>query len=168
MATFVWTSIFGFLAAELVITLMLVVPVPLKIRAWFARRARIVPPEKLSQFWEQMRKPLLFIGIGLGMALVESFFMHQHILDRIEEERHGVGSLSRPSSYFDYFYPGMHDKERKYKSERNMYLSGFALTLLFVIGRITTLLRESVELHEEAQRLEGALSPSRRQEWKRK
>ena len=94
--------------------------------------------------------------------------MHQHILARIiQEERRDNGTVGEHgygygygSSYVDYFYPGMHDKERKYKSERNIYLAGFALTLLFAIGRIATLLRESVELHDEAERLKKALASS--------
>jgi hypothetical protein len=36
-----------------------------------------------------------------------------------------------------------------------MYLAGFSLTLLFVIGRLVVLLQESVELHEEIDRVEG-------------
>ena len=62
----------------------------------------------------------------------------------------------------------MHDKERRYKSERNMYLSAFALTLLFVIGRIASLLRESVDLHKEATRLEKELASSSSQGSKKK
>lgn len=101
------------------------------------------------------------------MALAESLYTHQRILARIDEERRGV-RFSSSTSYVDYFYPGMHDKERKYKSERNIYLSGFALTLLFVIGRIVALLRESVTLHEEAERLESALPSSTKEIGKKK
>mmetsp|Transcript_8056 Transcript_8056/g.16729 ORF Transcript_8056/g.16729 Transcript_8056/m.16729 type:complete len:166 (-) Transcript_8056:1659-2156(-) len=156
MASIVWTSIFVFLVAELIVTVLLVVPIPLKVRAWFAR---FVPAEALSNFAnDNLKKPILFIGIGLALALAESIFVHKHILERIEDERRGVRSWS--SHRYDYFYPGLHDKERKYKSERNMYLSAFALTLLFVIGRIASLLRESVELHQEAERLEKAIPSS--------
>ncbi len=155
-AHIVWKAIFAFLAAELVVTILVLVPIPLKVTAWFAR---FLPKGSLARFMnQQLKKPILFIGIGLGLALAESIFTHQHILARIEKEKQGFGSAQ--PSYFDYFYPGMHDKERRYKSERNMYLSAFALTLLFVIGRITALLRESVDLHEEATRLEKELSSS--------
>ena len=41
-----------------------------------------------------------------------------------------------------------------YKSERNMYLAGFALTLLLVIGRITQLMQESVQLEAETERVQ--------------
>lgn len=167
MASLLWKSIFAFLAAELIITLLLVVPIPLKITARFVRLARIMPIQRITQFVERLRTPLLFIGIGLGMALAESLYTHQRILARIDEERRGV-RFSSSTSYVDYFYPGMHDKERKYKSERNIYLSGFALTLLFVIGRIVALLRESVTLHEEAERLESALPSSTKEIGKKK
>ncbi len=154
MASIVWQSIFAFLAAELVVTILLLVPIPTKVAAWFAR---FVPAGGLAQFVnDKLKKPILFIGIGLGLALAESLFAHRHILDRLKEAR--LGGVRTSPSYFDYFYPGMHDKERKYKAERNIYLSAFALTLLFVIGRIASLLRESVELHEEAKKLEKTLS----------
>lgn len=151
-AHIIWKAVFAFLAAELFVTILLLVPIPLKITAWFTR---FLPKGGFARFVnQQLKKPILFIGIGLALALVESISTHQHILARIQQEKQG---LQLSPSYFDYFYPGMHDKERRYKSERNMYLSAFALTLLFVIGRITALLRESVDLHEEATRLEKAL-----------
>ena len=153
MASLVWMSIFVFLAAELLLTLILVVPVPLKIAARCARYAKKGPIVRFVRLLKRMKNGVpivLFIGIGLGLALAESLYTHHHIMARIE------GSSS--SSYIDYFYPGMHDKERKYKSERNIYLTGFALTLLIVIGRIATLLHESIELHDEAERLEKALA----------
>lgn len=152
MASIVWQAIFVFLAAELVVTLLLVLPIPSKATAWFAR---FLPSGRFSQFVVgQLRKPLLYIGIGLGLALAESLFVHKRVLARIEEEKNG----SYSSSYFDYFYPHLHHKERKYKSERNIYLSAFALTLLFVIGGLAQLIWESVELHQEAEKLEKSLS----------
>mmetsp|Transcript_15646 Transcript_15646/g.33846 ORF Transcript_15646/g.33846 Transcript_15646/m.33846 type:complete len:185 (-) Transcript_15646:2036-2590(-) len=175
MASLIWKSIFVVLAAELFLTLLLVVPIPSKIAA---RCAGFFSPinNRITRFFLQRLKaktkiPLLFLGVGLGMALAESLYTHQQILERIEEEREfengggdGLGHHHKrysTTSYIDnYFYPGLNIKERRYKSERNMYLAGFALTLLFVIGRIATLLKESVELHQEAERLEKVLSAS--------
>ena len=37
-----------------------------------------------------------------------------------------------------------------------MYLTGFALTLLFVIGRITQLMQENVEMEEETERVKNS------------
>lgn len=148
MASLVWMSVFLILAVELVITLILVVPVPRKARNFLAK--------KIFKFelGDRLKTPILFIGIALGLALMDSYFTHQRIMTRIlEEQEAGVVS---PSHYsHDFFYPGLHDRERKYKSERNLYLAGFALTLLFVIGRLAVLLQESVELQEEIDRLEA-------------
>jgi B-cell receptor-associated protein 31 len=148
MASLVWMSVFLILAIELVITLILVVPVPRKIRNLIAK--------KIFKFdlGDRLKTPIMFIGIALGLALMESYFTHQRIMTRIiEEQEAGVTAPSHHSH--DYFYPGLHDRERKYKSERNLYLAGFALTLLFVIGRLAVLLQESVELHEEIDRVEA-------------
>lgn len=52
------------------------------------------------------------------------------------------------------------DKEREYKTERNMYLAGFALTLLFVIGRITDLMQEHVDLEDDLERIRLSAKPA--------
>lgn len=174
MATLIWRAIFAFLVCELVLTCILVLPVPRKIRNYLARKI----------FWlqlgERLAKPILFIGTALALALVESFWTHQRLLDRlliVEEEKLALEILSRKGGAGgEYYYGGgggsgggggalklgssaamtmtHHDRERKYKSERNMYLAGFALTLVFVIGRITQLMEENVELEEECDRLQ--------------
>mmetsp|Transcript_17842 Transcript_17842/g.33075 ORF Transcript_17842/g.33075 Transcript_17842/m.33075 type:complete len:176 (-) Transcript_17842:512-1039(-) len=146
MASLVWQTVFAFLVCELLLTLVLVVPVPRKVRNFIARECFQL------NLGERLKTPILFIGVALVLALVESYFTHQRILARLSEEVEA--GFVPPASHHDGFYPGLHDKERKYKSERNMYLAGFALTLLFVIGRITALLQESVELHEEMDRVE--------------
>lgn len=150
MASLVWMSVFLILTVELVITLILVVPVPRKIRNLIAK--------KIFKFdlGDRLKTPILFVGIGLGLALVESYFTHQRIMARIWEEQEEHHHQHNPSH--DHFYPGLHDRERKYKSERNLYLAGFALTLLFVIGRLAVLLQESVELHEEIDRVAASSS----------
>jgi hypothetical protein len=149
MASFVWTSVFVFLCLELLLTLILVVPVPLRIRNLLAR--------EIFKFHlgDRLKKPIMFVGIALGMALLESYFTHQRILARLAEQ-HGAEALHHGHHNSHYF----HDKERKYKSERNMYLAGFALTLLFVLGRITQLMQESVELEAECDRVKKFVKDS--------
>merc|ERR1711933_310066 len=49
-------------------------------------------------------------------------------------------------------------KEKEYKASQNLYLAGFALTLLFVIGRITELMQEHAELTGKIENLKLALS----------
>ena len=117
-------------------------PVPRIIRNFIAR--------KIFKFniGERLAKPVLFIGIALAFALLESYNTHQRILSRILEEQDS--GISNPQH--ERLFHG-HDKERKYKAERNMYLAGFSLTILFVIGRITKLMQESVELEEETDRV---------------
>lgn len=151
-------GIFGLLVVELAVTLAVCLPLPRKLRNLIARKVF-----KLN-LQERLSKPILFIGTALGLALIESFFTHQRIIARLREEQEAgvVGIVHHPHT--DRFYPGLHDKERKYKSERNMYLAGFALTLLFVLGRITVLLQESVELHDETERLQKEQAGSKKEE----
>jgi hypothetical protein len=150
MASFVWTSVFVFLCLELLLTLILVVPVPLRIRNLLAR--------EIFKFHlgDRLKKPILFVGIALCMALMESYFTHQRILARLAEQHGSEAMHHGHQTHSNHF----HDKERKYKSERNMYLAGFALTLLFVLGRITQLMQESVELEAECDRVKKFVKDS--------
>jgi hypothetical protein len=146
MASLVWTSVFAFLILELILTFILVIPVPRKIRNFLAG--------KIFKFHlgKRLARPLLFIGIALAFALLESYFTHRRILGRIEEEAMSMpGGMIMTREHERAFHG--HDRERKYKSERNMYLAGFSLTLLFVIGRITRLMEEGVELEAEIERV---------------
>jgi hypothetical protein len=51
------------------------------------------------------------------------------------------------------------DKEKEYKTERNIYLAGFALTLLFVIGRLTDLMQEHADLEDELEKIRLSSKP---------
>ena len=159
MASLIWTTVFLFLLFELVLTFVLVVPVPRKIRNFIAR--------EIFQFnvGERLKKPVLFIGLALLFALIESYVTHQRIIEREEDEREAGIMVGR--DHHDRMFH-LHDRERKYKAERNMYLSGFALTLIFVIGRITQLMQESVELEEETERIKKFQLASNEAEAKQK
>eukprot|EP00529_Nitzschia_sp_RCC80_P035330 CAMPEP_0113490382 /NCGR_PEP_ID=MMETSP0014_2-20120614/27017_1 /TAXON_ID=2857 /ORGANISM="Nitzschia sp." /LENGTH=176 /DNA_ID=CAMNT_0000384151 /DNA_START=85 /DNA_END=615 /DNA_ORIENTATION=+ /assembly_acc=CAM_ASM_000159 len=152
MASIIWMAIFALLVVELVIVLILCLPLP--------RRARNVVAREIFKLnlEDTMKKPMMALGAALCLALVESYFTHQRIMTRLYGAADGEGGGGEDGHYHhhhhhDRFYPNLMDKERKYKSERNLYLAGFALTLLFAIGRITALLQESVELHDEMERL---------------
>mmetsp|Transcript_28705 Transcript_28705/g.111997 ORF Transcript_28705/g.111997 Transcript_28705/m.111997 type:complete len:87 (+) Transcript_28705:547-807(+) len=43
------------------------------------------------------------------------------------------------------------DRERRFRAQRNLYLAGFALTLLFVIIRLVQMIRSNTSLKEEVQ-----------------
>ena len=157
MASLIWSSIFLLLCIEIIITAILVIPVPRKIRNYISK--------EIFQFsiGDKLSKPILFVGVALTMALMESYFAHERLVKRIQESMNeGGGGSQAPygHGYGDHMHSHVgghfHDRERKYKTERNMYLTGFALTLLFVIGRITQLMQESVELESEISDLQGS------------
>ena len=148
MASLIWGGIFIFLLLELAVTFVLTLPVPRKLRNWLARNIifRLELGTKLA-------KPTLFVGLALALVLVDSYFAHARIVQRMHDEHAAAGgSLTAGMMAHDAVYHTF-DKEKKYKAERNMYLAGFSLTLLFVIGRITTLMQESIESEEEMDRV---------------
>jgi len=127
------------------LTLVLSIPAPRKIRNGVCRVAT-----KL-QLKERLKPYLWGIGVALGVALFDCLSLLNFIL---EDERE--------SKYSHHMYGGSahdhlhHQKEKEYKTERNIYLAGFALTLLFVIGRITDLMQEHVELEDDLVKAEEA------------
>lgn len=155
MPSLIWTTVFSFLLLELAVTLILVLPVPRRVRNFLARNV-------VSRFnlGERLGKPILFVAIALSFALLESYVAHQRILARLEHEHGGDDMYSQQHGRVYH----AQDKERKYKSERNMYLAGFSLTLVFVIGRILKLMQESVELEEEKDRVKKFVDDSSKKE----
>lgn len=139
MPSLIWSAAYLFLLCELVVVAILVVPVPIKIRNAICRQVFQL------DLGDRLKKPILFIGIALAFGFVDSYSKHQYVMDMINDDH-------RTEIEHGHHVPHMHmhhEKEKKYKAERNMYLTGFALTLLFVIGRITQLMQEHVELENE-------------------
>ena len=148
MASFLWTSVFILLCLELALTLVLVIPVPRKIRNWVCRQTTKI-------HLQQKLQPILWgIGVALSLALMDSWSLLQFLFQDKNDPTillsHHDPPHKPPTGHLSH-----HQKEKEYKAERNMYLAGFALTLLFVIGRITNLMQEHVELeyHLETIRL---------------
>mmetsp|Transcript_401 Transcript_401/g.579 ORF Transcript_401/g.579 Transcript_401/m.579 type:complete len:175 (+) Transcript_401:128-652(+) len=136
MASIIWTAVWWFLMFELGITLILVIPVPRKIRNAMARQInRLDLGQRLAKFG-------IFVTVALAAALVESMSSVQTIGERERLETqfgYTAGSVEHDRVIHDL------DRQRKFRSERNMYLAGFSLTLTFVISRIANLMQESVE-----------------------
>ena len=144
MASLVWTAVYLLLLVELAIVFILVIPMP---RRW--HHSLVARPIRHFRLGERLAKPVLFLGIALAVALAESFLHHQRIVQRLamDQQQMNGNNIEPHREHLHH----VHDKERKYKAERNMYLAGFALTLIFVIGRITQLMQESVASWEAQQ-----------------
>ena len=134
--------------AELAITTILVVPVPRKIRNWLARKI------KRFHLGDKVAKYAAFIAVALLLALMESVHSLGNIQTRMDHDKKLVDiPYEKLRSMMD------HHRERKFRGQRNMYLAGFSLTLMFVISRLATLMQESIELEDECERLRQELEP---------
>ena len=133
---------------ELIITLILVIPVPRKIRNAIARQInRLDLGDRLGKF-------AIFIGVALTMALLESISSVHHFMLKENNSKEHYETPEHERIFYDLV------KQRKFRSERNMYLAGFSLTLLFVIVRISQLMQESVEWEEQVNALTKAVVAS--------
>ena len=142
MKSLIWTGVFILLVVELVVTFILVIPVPRKIRNKIARYiAKFDLGGKIGQ-------ASMFLMIALFGALAESIMT----VRALQEREHPTGATMTTSVEQERIFHDL-DKQRIFRAERNMYLAGFTLTLLFVIARISKLMEESVEMEEEHERL---------------
>lgn len=137
-----WHCVFAILLMELIVTFVLVVPVPRKIRNFIARKCIF-----RFDLGERFAKVIWFIALGLIFGLVESYYSVDRLMEKLADKEQD------DAFRMDHTHNHHHDKQRLYKAERNMYISGFALTLLFVIGRILQLMQEGVELEDECEML---------------
>ena len=143
-----WTSVFVLLMFELVVTLILVLPIPRKWRNWICLKVSRLELKK------RLRVPLIGIFFALLFALLDTTTYLQHIYLKENNEQQQRQQRLSDSSVLDRHLI----KEKEYKTGRNMYLVGFAFTLLFVIGRLTELMQEHAELEQQVERLTAATS----------
>lgn len=131
-------AVFIFLCIELVITLILVLPLPRIVRRLIARGILKLNLGPRVRFVSQ------FILFGLAFAFVDSIQTLNRLTAR-ESEPSIAASLDPRQAGMDRSM----ERQRKFRAERNIYLSAFALTLLFVIARIVELLQENTKFEDE-------------------
>lgn len=155
MRSLLWTTVFVFLMAELALTLILVIPVPRKIRNWICLKVSKIELKK------RLKMPLMGIFCALLFALLDTINFLSQIYKREDRERE---SDNNNSGIIGNTIDRHLIKEKEYKAGRNLYLVGFALTLLFVIGRITELMQEHAELEGRIENLKLAATMKAKQE----
>jgi len=149
MRSLLWTSVFLVLMAEIAITFVLVIPVP---RKW---RNKICLQVSQLDLKKRLQKPLIFLVVGMSLAFLDSL---NYLFILWKEEDEDVRYRDYRSAEEAHMIKHL-DKEKAYKAQRNLYLSGFAITLLFAIGRITSLMQEHAELEVDLEKLRQSSSP---------
>jgi Bap31/Bap29 transmembrane region len=135
---------------EIVLTVILVIPVP---RSW--RNIICLEVSKLH-VKQRLQIPLTFLVIGMFLAFLDALNYLLYLWDvKGEDERHRSFRSAEDAHIVRQL-----DKEKEYKTERNLYLSGFAIALLFAIGRLTDLMQEHAELEQELEKMRLLDSPT--------
>lgn len=148
MRSLLWTGVFCLLILELGLTLILVIPLPHKLRNWIC-----VQVSKLD-LKKKLRMPLMGVFFALVFALMDTTNFLAQIYTTKDDLSLAGGAGNGIQSSIDRHLT----KEKEYKAGRNMYLVGFALTLLFVIGRITELMQEHAVLSGKIENLKIAVA----------
>jgi Bap31/Bap29 transmembrane region len=150
MRSLIWTSIYLLLKCEIALTVLLVIPLP---RAW--RNVVCLEVSKL-ELKQRLQIPLTFLVIGMSLAFLDAWNYLLYLWDVEEEDVRYRAYRSVDDAHLVRHL----DKEKVYKTQRNMYLSGFAIALLFVIGRLTDLMQEHAELEKDLENMRLVSSPS--------
>jgi len=150
MRSLLWTAIYIVLMAELCLTLILVIPFPRKIRS------KICMSVSKLELKKRLQMPLTGLFFALVMALMDTANYLNNIYAKKEEEHQLHIQQHIDTNPIDKHLL----KEKEYKAGRNLYLAAFALTLLFVIGRITELMQEHADLEGKIENLKLAVSMS--------
>lgn len=146
MRSLLWSGIFCLLVVELVLTLLLAIPVPRKIRN------KIAMAVSKLELRKKLQTPITGLVIVLVLAIADTATFLANLYDQKEQAREQ--HLDGNGNFVDRHIA----KEREYKAGRNLYLASFALTLLFVIGRIAELMQEHAELEGKLENLRIASS----------
>ena len=150
MRSLLWTGVYILLVVELCFTAILVLPIPNRFRN------KIVLSVSKLDLKQKLQPLFLGIFIALLVALLDTSVFLSNIYSQKQED---YPLHSEHHHHHDYHNNSIDRhllKEREYKAGRNLYLAAFALTLLFVIGRITELLQEHAELAGKIENLKLA------------
>lgn len=144
MASVIWMAVFLLLMVELFITLILVLPLPRVIRRFIAKKIFTYDLARRFRFASN------FIILALILAVSDAISTLRHLEHKEESaSENTTGAYSERVGYIGVSL----DKQRKFRAERNMYLAGFALTLVFVIARIVELMQQVSNTEEEREAL---------------
>ena len=124
MALFVWKCLFAFLGIETVIVVILSLKLNEKLFEFVRRPLKRIVSN---------RKILYIILVLLFIAFLESLLQQYAINKKISKVKDEKAINPQLSTSLD---------SERFRIERNLYISGFSLLLMFVIWRL-------VELHKE-------------------
>ncbi|KAL5516480.1 hypothetical protein EMCRGX_G001819 [Ephydatia muelleri] len=123
-----WTVVAGCLYLEMFLTLLLIIPL-LKPSTWkWVFSWRIF--ESLKTVWSTAFYTMLVILMVLFLDSIRTMVTHQ------KELTQGQKSLDAK----------LDNQAKEYRGQRNFYITGFALFLIFVIRRLVTLILERAQV----------------------
>ncbi|KNE66346.1 hypothetical protein AMAG_11489 [Allomyces macrogynus ATCC 38327] len=125
---------FAVLAVEGVVVVLLSIPLPAKARKALAR---LLTESALAK---QASVPFWFLAIFLAVNFADAT-LRQY---RLSQQHHGVEIDSHHHQHVGYPINDMDPRAKLFQAQRNMYLTGSALFLLFVINVLRGLLVEVV------------------------
>ncbi|KAJ8905322.1 hypothetical protein NDN08_001829 [Rhodosorus marinus] len=133
MASPLWLGVYGVLCLELILTLILLVPLPERVEKGMVKILQL--PNFISGWTFFVR----FLAIALVLAVYDSIRTIKYMESKILDDPETLTGVMANSL----------DRERRFRAQRNLYLAGFALTLLFVIIRLVQMIRSNINLREE-------------------
>eukprot|EP00179_Madagascaria_erythrocladioides_P031275 CAMPEP_0198341912 /NCGR_PEP_ID=MMETSP1450-20131203/50230_1 /TAXON_ID=753684 ORGANISM="Madagascaria erythrocladiodes, Strain CCMP3234" /NCGR_SAMPLE_ID=MMETSP1450 /ASSEMBLY_ACC=CAM_ASM_001115 /LENGTH=170 /DNA_ID=CAMNT_0044046973 /DNA_START=71 /DNA_END=583 /DNA_ORIENTATION=- len=143
MKSIIWGLVFVILCIELGVLAILCAPLPWGVRKTIARFLHnngIAKKFKVSMY---------YLMVAISLAVVDAVMRIRALEGREEtgdpDAAQGLGGTLN-AQYL---------KGQRYRAQRNLYLAGFVLTLLFAIKRIIELVVNEIALRDEIKRISG-------------
>jgi Bap31/Bap29 transmembrane region len=150
MSSFLWACVTVVLALELLILSLFVAPLPWGVRKNVTRFFQRPAVEAAFQ------RVLRYVGFGLALAIVESIHGLQNlhkVLQFSVDERVSVDASANMTSDVS-----AHDfRLESVLAQRNLYLAGFCLVLLFTLSRVIELVSHETALRDKIKQLTAEL-----------
>eukprot|EP00188_Purpureofilum_apyrenoidigerum_P005316 Plantae.Rhodophyta-Purpureofilum_apyrenoidigerum.ctg6813.p1 GENE.Plantae.Rhodophyta-Purpureofilum_apyrenoidigerum.ctg6813~~Plantae.Rhodophyta-Purpureofilum_apyrenoidigerum.ctg6813.p1 ORF type:complete len:197 (+),score=36.28 Plantae.Rhodophyta-Purpureofilum_apyrenoidigerum.ctg6813:202-792(+) len=135
MASAIWVATFVLLCVEVVLCAVMMVPLPRSFWRQISSILKITAVSNVVTFFVR------FLILGLALGVFESVQIIRRLQDKAEGSNDMYAALSVSQK-----------KQRMFRAERNLYLAGFCLTLIFVIQRVIQLATENSNLSYEIEK----------------
>jgi B-cell receptor-associated protein 31 len=142
--TLYFSLVFGFLVAEMALFMLLILPLPFKMKRALFTFISENPVIAKIQYW--MKICFIFIGILFIDSLNRVWRVQVELAALAESNKNAAAVLG---------HERLEVQARKFYSQRNMYLTGFTLFLSLILNQTYVMIRNVMRLEDKVRQLEG-------------
>ncbi|KAI8366611.1 B-cell receptor-associated protein 31-like-domain-containing protein [Blakeslea trispora] len=145
--TLYYTIVFAILALEIFVFFLFLLPIPTRWQKPVFRWLATSPFMAHAQYVMRIVFAFIFVLFLDAVNTLRAFY------DVVSEEEGGIP----PAGNAD-FRAQVSQAAKKFYAQRNLYLTGFTILLLLILGKIKTMSMDYIRLEDQYIELEGSVS----------